>query len=61
MVSGAQFASVLKLVVSELKSGQSGSEDRLIQTRIPLLACCLHQGNREASKSAILSVHQDVK
>lgn len=62
MVNGAQFASVLKLIVTELKlSGQSGSEDRLIQTRIPLLACCLHPAIREASKSAILSVHQDVK
>ena len=61
-MSGAQFASVLKLVVKELKlSGQPGNEDRLIQTRIPLLASCLHQTNREASKSAILSLHRDVK
>ena len=61
-MSGAQFASVLKLVVKELKlSSQPGSEDRLIQTRIPLLASCLHQTNREESKSAILSLHQDVK
>ena len=62
-MSGTQFASVLKLVVKELKSSIQtvGSEDRLIQTRIPLLASCLHQANREASKSAILSLHHDVK
>ena len=62
-MSGTQFASVLKLVVKELKSSIQtvGSEDRLIQTRIPLLASCLHQANRETSKSAILSLHHDVK
>lgn len=62
-MSGTQFASVLKLVVKELKlsGGQPGDEDRLIQTRIPLLASCLHQTNKEASKTAILSLHQDVK
>ena len=61
-MSGAQFASVVKLVVKELKlSNQSGNEDRLIQSRIPLLACCLHQTNGEVSKAAILGLHQDIK
>ena len=62
-MSGTQFASVLKLVVKELKTSIQtvGGEDRLIQSRIPLLASCLHHTNREASKSAILCLYNDVK
>lgn len=60
-MSGTQFASALKLVVRELKSNPLGNTNHLIQTRIPLLASCLHRTNKETSKSAILSLYQDLK
>ncbi|XP_065899980.1 integrator complex subunit 1-like isoform X2 [Dysidea avara] len=62
-VSGPEVTSILNLVVRELNESDESSltPDSIIQTRVPLLASCIHHDNQSNAKSAILALYHNTQ